>query len=242
MAVNTYLSNGPKAPIHNICPPPADVYETADLMKLYPGGVASDRLIPDQGTGRISAAQISAHIAALEGSGVLKPRPMLKVASEFETNMEALTVQDAQLYNNLQAEYCYYEQRYQYALKTFLQKATSRNQSDNTAATEMLNNTKLLNLRVNSVLEIMNYMAAARVSTVNQNKSAIDKYNASINAKLAKLKTSYAMLNKDNAILLTQRESVRYTEEKNNYTTNQIALWSALNILALGTIFYVYRA
>jgi hypothetical protein len=34
---------------------------------------------------------------------------------------------------------------------------------------------------------------------------------------------------------------VRYTQEKNNYTSNQIALWGALNVVALGVIFYVYR-
>ena len=45
----------------------------------------------------------------------------------------------------------------------------------------------------------------------------------------------------DNVILNTQREMVRFTEEKTAYTSNQIAVWIALNAVALGAIFYVYR-
>jgi ABC-type transport system involved in Fe-S cluster assembly fused permease/ATPase subunit len=58
---------------------------------------------------------------------------------------------------------------------------------------------------------------------------------------MSKLKATYEMLNSTDAVVTTQREMVRYTEEKNNYTTNQITVWTALNVLALGTIFYVYR-
>jgi predicted oxidoreductase (fatty acid repression mutant protein) len=51
----------------------------------------------------------------------------------------------------------------------------------------------------------------------------------------------YKNLNKDNAIVTTQREMVRYTEEKNAYTANQIAVWTALNVVTLGAILFVYR-
>jgi flagellar hook-associated protein FlgK len=155
--------------------------------------------------------------------------------------MGALVQQDAVLYNSLQQEYCYYEQRYRYGLKKFLKNATSRNAADNAKAQDMLENTKRLNLRVNSVLEMMNYLAQSRVSLVNQNKDSINQSNKSINDKVEKLRNMYDMLNRTDAVVTTQREMIRYTEEKNNYTTNQITVWAALNILALGTIFYIYR-
>jgi hypothetical protein len=50
------------------------------------------------------------------------------------------------------------------------------------------------------------------------------------------------MLNNDNAIIMTQKESVRYTQEKNNFNSNQIAMWTALNVVALAGIYYVYKA
>ena len=163
------------------------------------------------------------------------------VAGKSETDTDKLVTQDVELYETLNSEYCFYEQRYRYALKMFLKKATSRDAADNLAARLMLNNTKLLNIRVNSVLEIMNYLAQSRTPLTNLNKDKINQYNKSINDKLNKAKAMYDLLKRDNALLLTQREMVRYTEEKNNYTTNQIALWATLNIVALGTIFYVYR-
>jgi len=241
MAGNQYVSNVPKSALGSVCPDPPDFMNDTDLMTMYKNGVASDSLVPDAATGRIPVAQLQAHIQSLEGSGILKKRPTIKVAGKSETDMDKLINQDAELHQLLNSEYCFYEQRYRYALKIFLKKATSRDNSDNTAARAMLNNTKLLNIRVNSVLEVMNYLAQSRVPLTNTNKDAINKYNKSINDKLHESQAVYNLLKRDNALVLTQREMVRYTEEKNTYTTNQIAVWAALNIVALGTIFYVYR-
>jgi ABC-type transport system involved in Fe-S cluster assembly fused permease/ATPase subunit len=51
----------------------------------------------------------------------------------------------------------------------------------------------------------------------------------------------FGRLKDDNAVVTTQREMVRYTQEKNAYTSNQIAVWTALNVLTLGAIVFVYR-
>jgi len=236
-----YVGNASQQPSPAVCDPPADRYEPAELMALFSNGVASDALVPDATTGRIPVAQLAAHVTQLQSTGVLKPRPTGGIGSNIQTDMGALIQQDTTLYNALQQEYCYYEQRYRYGLKNFLKNATSRNAADNIKAQDMLESTKQLNLRVNSVLEIMNYLAQARVAQVNENKDAINQANSSINDKLTKLRSNYDMLNRTDAVVTTQREMVRYTEEKNNYTTNQITVWAALNILALGTIFYVYR-
>jgi len=236
-----YTSDQPKAPAPAVCDPPAENYSATDLMALFPKGVASDLLVPDTTTGRIPVGQLQAHVNELQQQGILKSRPTGGVASNIQTDMNALVQQDAALYSSLQEEYCYYEQRYRYGLKQFLKNATSRNTADNAKAQDMLGNTKQLNIRVNSVLEIMNYLAQARVTIVNQNKDATNYANKTINDKMSKLKATYDMLNSTDAIVTTQREMVRYTEEKNNYTTNQITVWTALNVLALGTIFYVYR-
>ena len=238
----TYVNNIPKQASGDVCSPPDDFYPESNLMKVYENGVGSDNLGPDGSTGRISAAALSAHITALEESGIIKKRPSVRSGDAIETDMPKLIANDLELYNGMQAEYCYYEQRYRYALKVFLQKATSRSTTDNDAAKAMLGNTQMLNRRVNSVLEIMNYLAQSRVDITNANKTQLNDINSRLNAKLDSLNKTYAILQNDNAIVLTQKESVRFTEEKNNYTANQISLWATLNVLALATIFYVYRA
>lgn len=226
----------------NICPPPPTYYSDTDLLKKMDGGVASDSLVPGDG-GRVSAAAIAAHVQALQGSGILKPRPMRTIAGGAqETDTDALKAADAVLHAKLRQEYCYYEQRYRYALKNFLFKATSRNANDNPEAQRLLRVTKTLNIRLNSVLEVMNYLTQQRVEMVNSNTASANQANTSINKKLGQLNSAYKLLNNDNAIVMTQKESVRYTEEKNNYNSNQIALWTAMNVIALASIYYVYKS
>jgi len=238
---NNYVSNIPKRSLGDVCADPPDFISDTDLMTMYSNGVASDTLVPDSSTGRVPVAQLESYVQTLRGSGILKPRPTIIVAGQQETDMSKLIAQDSELFTALRDEYCFYEQRYRYALKIFLQKATSREGADNSAARAMLNNTKLLNIRVNSVLEVMNHLAQARAPVTNENKNMINQYNQSILEKLKKAQNMYDLLKRDNAMILTQREMVRYTAEKNNYTLNQIAVWTALNVIALGTIFYVYR-
>lgn len=238
----SYTGGVPRVGAQKVCDPPASSYTDAELMTPFVGGVGSDSLVPEATTGRISVALLQNHVDALIARGVIKQRPTQAVGTDKETNMMKLVKEDADLYDKLQKEYCYYEQRYKYAFKKFLELATSREAANNRAAQTMLQNAKLLNIRVNSVLEIMNYMAATRVSTTEANKADINARNKIINTKLATLNAGYNLLSRDNAIIQTQKEMVRYTEEKNNYNTNQIALWAAANIVALGVIFYVYRA
>lgn len=242
---NQYVTAVPQNSISDVCPPPADSYTDADMMAVYPKGIASDSLLPDPNTGRISLDQLQAHISNLESSGVLPPRPVVRLQNTDvtieETNTPQLVANDTQVFNNAHSEYCYYEQRYKYALKQFLILATSRDQSNNAAAQDLLAKTKILNLRVNSVLEVMNVLAQSRVDKVNMNKTAILNLNNSINKKLTSLTANYNLLNSESAIVTTQKEMVRFTEEKNNYTSHQISVWAALNVISLATIFYVYR-
>lgn len=227
--------------LSDICDPPANYYTDVELLKLKPQGIASDSLTPDPSTGRIPVAKLHNRVQQLISSGVIPQRPKVKVGETFETDMNKLVPQDADMFKKFNNEYCYYEQRYRYALKQFLTLATSRKSEDDMNAQKMLQATKTLNLRTNSVLEIMNYVAQGRVDDVNTNKSEIDRFNNSINEKLKKLTVQYDYLNKENVLVTTQKASVKYTEEKNNYTTNQISIWAALNVVALATIFYVYR-
>ena len=236
-----YTGNNTRVANPTVCAAPKSSYTVEELMTLYSGGVASDSLLPEPQTGRVNVSALQAHVNALTSAGIIKPRPSQSVGSDNETMMRKLVDNDTALYAKLQEEYCYYEQRYKYAFKQFLKLATSRNPTDNRQAQVSIENAKRLNIRLNGVLEVMNYLAAARVPIVDSNKNDINVRNSAINEKLARTRNSFNMLNRDNAVILAQKEMVRYTEEKNNYNSTQIAVWAAANIVALGVIFYVYR-
>jgi hypothetical protein len=247
---NTYTTAPPQNPLDAVCPPQGS-YTTTDLSALFmwPGnkpGVAATMLTPNRTTNRPDAATVTAHVDKLVTDKTLPELPTLPVSTgdsgtTDEANMKAFIDQDAKVRENLRNEYCFYEARYKYALGKFLEKATSGVASNNSEALALLETTKTLNMRVNTVLEVMKELANRRVQRTNDLKSSIDTSNTTINERLAKMRSNYALLSSDDAIIRTQREMVRYTEEKNRFNANQISLWAAANVVALAVIFYVYR-
>ena len=224
-----------------LCNTPRDFYSDTELLEVYPNGVMSDTLVPDDATGRVDPSSIAGHVNNLQAMNVVKSPPQVRMGDQMQVDMDQYVKQDNELYQSLQTEYCHYNERYMYALNKFLSLSTSRDAKDNPAAQNMLELSRKLNIRVNSVLEVMNYLAQNRVNLVNSNKGAIDASNAIIRSRLKKLSGMFSRLKDDNAVVTTQREMVRYTEEKNAYTSNQIAVWTALNVLTLGAIVFVYR-
>jgi hypothetical protein len=198
----------------------------------------SDSLPVDPKTGLVTSAAITSHVNSLIKSGLI---PTPKMNSDGGYDMDALMANDNKLYSNLQQEFCWYDSRYMYALNQFLQAAAARQATDAKQANSYLEITQTLNKRANCVLQVISYLSQARVSNIMMSKKGIDTMNIDINKKLAELNKGYNLLNKNDVILTTQKEMVRYTEEKNNYTNNRIVVWTALNILALGAIFYVYQ-
>ena len=208
------------------------------LMQWTGNGVMNDSLPVDPNTGIISQESIASYVGGLFNSGVL---PQLPVNDKGVVDMDKLMEQDGVVYSNLQAEFCFYESRYLYALNQFLQSATLRQATDASQANQYLVITQTLNKRANSVLQVISYLAQQKVGDIMSAKGGIDSLNADINKKLAQLQSGHSLLSKNDVMLTTQKEMVRYTEEKNTYTNNKIIVWTALNVLALGAIFYVYR-
>jgi hypothetical protein len=113
--------------------------------------------------------------------------------------------------------------------------ATATTRSDNLAKAMELNK------RLNCLFSIMNrldnsysYNASAKIQSAQMLEQDIATQTAALNVQ-------YDLLKSDTSAIMNHKTMIRYGEEKNNYVTNQISLWGALNILALGTIFYVYR-
>ncbi len=239
-----YFDDIPRVGNPAVCPEGQASYSDQELSEVFENGVASLALAADPTSGRVPVSALQSYVAELESRGVIKPKTTRNVGdnAEMETNMDETVVNDAEFYNRLQDEYCFYEQRYRYALRQFLALATSRVQEDNAKARSMLNITIRLNRYLNSMTEIMNYLAQQRVAATNELKSDIDARNARINANMASLQATYNFLKKDDSIIRTQKEMIRFGVEKNNHVSNQISLWAALNVLAVATIFYVYRS
>lgn len=197
--------------------------------------LSSDALIPDEKTNRISASALATYISSLENRGLIKPYSP-------STDMEVQINNDKELFEMMNKEYCYYERKYRQALKDYFDAATSTDTSLNASARTKIQASVSFNRRLNSLLEIMNYISQSRAKTVESNKATINSKNKVINDRLSRLKSQYDMIMKDHVSIQSQKALLEYTQEKNNNISNQIGLYIGLNILAIGTILYVSRS
>ena len=216
-----------------VCPTPALPFDSSK-------SISTTSLIPDSTTGRVPAAQVESYIKSLRSSGKLPLTPSYTTPTPGDLadqiNLDATT------YTSIQAEYCYYENKYKTALSKYLSDATSADTSLNQAAKTKLAGVTQLNLQLNSLLEIMNSLSQERANNVESNKDSINKWNEDISQKLSGLQDQYNRITKDDKTILRQTRMVEFSREKNNATSNQIGLYIALNIAAIGMIFFVSRS
>ena len=223
------------------CVPDQTMYTHDQLLAIYSqSGVLSDVLAdagPDA-TGHFPVSALQQRMNDMINAGTLPA--VLPPGSISQGDIEAQIAKDKALFESLQAEFCWYQSRYQYALNQFVTLATSRVQTDNAAARQALSDSITLNQRVNFILEMTNYLAQQRAPVATSESATINQSNATINAKLQALQNTYNLLKRDNAAVAVQREMVNYTASKNKANATSVMIWGAINVVAVGAIAYVY--
>ena len=202
-------------------------------------GISNPNPISDSTTGRIPAATVQAMIADRRRQGLL---PSIPIYSNPPGDLATQINKDADIFKQIQAEYCYYEAQYKRALSEYLTDATSTDSSLNVTANAKMRNVVELNARLNSLLEIINALSQERADNVQQNKQSVNQLNATISKKLSDLQSQYNRITKDDNTILRQTRMVEYSKEKNEAVSNQIGLYIALNVAAIGMIFFVSRS
>lgn len=223
-----------------VCPDGNFNFTTDQLALPFPKGLATDTILPDMTTLQMPENAIQSYVNVLIAQGSIPATPI--DPGSGLPNTAAMATQDSALQSAILSEYCYYESRYLYALRQFLNLATSGNDANNAQAKVMLMLSKSLNLKLNSLLEITNLLSKTRTLNTDALQSRINTSNTSIQATTATMNDQYKFLSRDNALLETQKEMIRYTKEKNEQVINQIALFTIMNAFAIGAIFAIVRS
>jgi hypothetical protein len=208
-------------------------------MATFPYGVATDAIPVDDKTKTMSQSGIQDHINKLRAAGYVPDTPTDPRTGKAD--MEKKATIDTEFHNNIQTEYCFYESRYLYAMKKFLELATSLNQNDVPEAKRMSEAAKSLNLKLNSILEITNALSDSRTESCNALKGKISGSNDTIANTSKQITKQYNLLSRDNALIETQKQMIKYTKEKNDAIMNQISLFTILNAFAIGAIFAIVQ-
>lgn len=146
---------------------------------------------------------------------------------------------DKAFYARMKKEYCFYETRYITALRHFVTTVAESRGMD--SGSPVLKSTVNLNKRLNSLLEIMDYVSNERSKKVNDRSKEITAANAALQEKIKTLKNQQEFLESADVRIRTQEEMVRYSAEKSRAMNIQIMFFVALNVIALGTIVTVYN-
>ena len=215
----------------DICNITVNPTQIGDVM---PNGISSTTLPVDNSTHRITQNALQGYVNTLIMSG--------KVPGErSDGDLEKQLSDDKAFYASIQTEYCFYESRYKSALDQFLTLVSAPNGADSAAITAMLTTTIALNARLNSLLEILNYINNTRAQNVNDRNPLLESANSILHEKVGILKKQYDYLNSSDVRTRTQEEMMRFSAEKNQAMNIQILFFVALNVVAVGTIITVYR-
>jgi hypothetical protein len=208
----------------------ATLQQVNDVM---PNSISKPDLPRNKDTGVIQPDSLGNHVRSLMSQGI--------IPGNNATNFDEKAKADATLYKQVQAEYCFYEARYTAAMEQLLIMLSNQGNNDMTAVNPLLDSSIALNMRLNSLLEILNYVSNDSANIVNQRSPQINEANKNLNKKLAALQKQYAFLSDSDIKLNTQEEMIRYSSEKSRAMNIQIMFFVALNVVALGTIITVYK-
>ena len=199
------------------------------IKDVYSNGVSTISLPNENGQ-----TALQSYVTGLVNSG--------RVPGErSDGNIDQQIKDDMAFYTGIQAEYCFYESRYKAALDQFLTLVSAPTGSDSASVTAALTTTIELNARLNSLLEILNYVSNDRAQKVNARSPQIDAANSGLQKRIGILKKQHDYLSSSDVRTRTQEEMMRYSAEKNQAMSVQIMFFMALNVVALGTIFTVYK-
>jgi len=174
----------------------------------------------------------------------LKKRSIIPVANPegADSYSERLGV----LLKNIQAEYCWYESRYQYALQKLFN-AIRMGYLANTEDTagvikKYLNFTQTLNRRLNDLTQVINGVSMQLLDSTTQMEKEIQQFNTKIQSQRTQLQKQNEIITSNEASTKIKQEMVKYTEEKARNSENLLKLYSFLNIVTVGLLVYVYKA
>jgi hypothetical protein len=202
------------------------------INDIMPNSISTTTLTVDESTKRISVEALTAYITNAQNSGL--------IPGTYDT-IDAQMAADKSFYTAVRGEYCFYEARYRAALVQFLNLVAQPGGVDQATVTTALNSAIALNQRLNSLLEIINYVGNDRATRVGQRDAQLDAANKALNANIDVLSKQYTVLSSSDARLQTQSEMIRYTAEKNRAMNIQIMFFVALNVVALGTVLTVFK-
>ncbi len=241
----------------SICPGGNVQYTDTQLDAIYTGSATNKTVISPAGlpsdanrqpeTYLLTDSFLQTHVRQLKSSNIIpappdfthqKGRSESDIISEYVTKVRAMK-------DGIRDEYCFYMGRYKYTITQLFEKISNATAGETSGMGQIQSLTEKsirLNRRLQDISQISNAISEDQYATTRQFQSQINDANDKIQKYVDTLKAQAAILQKEAPTVEIKKRMVAYTKEKAGAHKNLLSLYFFLDVVALGLLFYVYKA
>jgi hypothetical protein len=214
------------------------------LNEDFSGGVylaAGGSLISTDPSGIISSSNLSNYISLIKTQFNIN-QPDFTSPTGNEDNSTNIAEYHGRLrtfFTNLNAEYNYYDARYRFSINKLFDALTTGLSGEIPTYTTY---SRTLNRKLNILIQLTQGLAANAYDTAYGRETTIQDINAKLSERAKQINKHATILRNGTANMEIKQEMVKYTQEKARATENLLSLYFVLNVFAIGTLMYVYKA
>jgi hypothetical protein len=218
------------------CESSSATYTLTDTTTIYSESMLPTNTPARTADGALTADSLKTHLDNLIKANKLATAP----ATSADPQAIYMYLQtDETAIKSLQKEYCYYSVRYAYTIKKILEVASATG-SAATEGADWLAAARTLNGRLIDLITIMKYLTTLRLA-YGADTSATER-NASLTIRMKALSDQSNDLSGPNANTELYKKMVEYTKQKGKANGNLVLLYTFMNLIALGMLFYIYTS
>ena len=178
-------------------------------------------------------------VKTLKSQGII---PTLATGDDYES----FVLKQDELLKNINAEYVFYESRYETALNNLFN-TIREGYMNNTADIQYIIQSKLtisqkLNKKLNDLTQIINGVTEDMLASTLGLEEKIKAFDKQNKEHQIKLQEQNKIITSSQATTELNKRMVKFTEQKAKYSNNLLGLYSFLNVVALGLLVYVYKS
>ena len=233
-------------------------FTLSDLALKYPGaagttttpqGILPDSVLATNRTsdGLLNETFLTTYVNTLtDQNRIPKPPSPERGVATPGTSVKSYMDAEKEFMNQFKAEYCFYHARYKYALEQLITKIgdTYAAHSDAKAleVDQWVGVSRDLNQKLNDLVQIANAITTKRFNQAREGNTNVNDINDQLAERSTALQEQAKILNDKNAKSELYKRMMDYTQSKAKVSNNLLQLYGALNVVALGMLFYIYRA
>jgi hypothetical protein len=232
----------------SLCEASTSAFSITELDALYAGpqAISPNPSPPDSDRNQdeyklLTTAAQARIIGDLKSRGIIPAAPAFNVesiddaAASYRDKLNALG-------DSMKAEYCWYYKRYSYAIQQWIYAIADSGTSANGAINQYGGRSIALNRRLIDLTALITAVTKELYNTASSTSDGINSLNGQIDAQFSKLKKQAEVLQREAPEAEMKKRMVEFTKEKTNANNNLLSLYFFLDVVALGILFYVYKA